>query len=227
MARKRWPGGDLRAELPGPLAHRLMAHRDAACRQEFLHHPQAEREAKVQPHRRRDDLGGIPVAGVAGIGSVVMPPIPRTARPGNRVVNKLTVPRATLCAAPLRPVAAPLRSLVRRVAQSERGVVAMLVAARVRLLLRSCGPLPRPLRSRCCCVAAPLRRLERWPLHVRQPQPQTPLVALRRRYFLHPHVQLPHLENPHARRLRRRVFVSKPRLQPSASRAAGRTPSQP
>ncbi len=106
-----------------------------------------------------------------------MPPIPRTARPGNRVVNKLTVPCTTLCAAPLRPVAAPLRSLVRRVAQSERGVVAMLVAARVRLLLRSCGPLPRPLRSRCCCVAAPLRRLERWPLHVRQPQPQTPLVA--------------------------------------------------
>jgi hypothetical protein len=46
------------AEFLRPCPYRLMGDDDAAGRQHVLDHAQAERKAKVQPHRVRDDLGG-------------------------------------------------------------------------------------------------------------------------------------------------------------------------
>src|SRR6185369_5805951 len=54
------------AELERPLAHGLVADGDAAGGQQLLDHPQAEREAEVEPDRVADDLRREPVAGVGG-----------------------------------------------------------------------------------------------------------------------------------------------------------------
>src|ERR1043165_1240553 len=53
-----------RAELAHPLADRLIGDRHAPFRQEFLHIPQAERKAQVQPDRVANDLGWETVAAV-------------------------------------------------------------------------------------------------------------------------------------------------------------------
>jgi hypothetical protein len=45
-----------------------MADHDATCRQHFLDHAKAEREAKVQPDRLADHLGWEAMAGIAGSG---------------------------------------------------------------------------------------------------------------------------------------------------------------
>src|SRR4051794_25656853 len=54
------------AELQRPLAHGLVADRDAARGQRLLDHPQAEREAEVEPDGVADDLRREAVAGVGG-----------------------------------------------------------------------------------------------------------------------------------------------------------------
>src|SRR3954464_473420 len=54
------------AELEAPLPHGLGADVDAAGGQQLLDHPQAEREAEVEPDRVADDLRREPVAGVGG-----------------------------------------------------------------------------------------------------------------------------------------------------------------
>jgi hypothetical protein len=46
------------AELERPLPHRFVADEDAAGRQHLLDHPQAEREAEVEPDRVADTSGG-------------------------------------------------------------------------------------------------------------------------------------------------------------------------
>ena len=47
------------------LAHGFIADDDAACRQQLVHHPQAQRKSKVEPHSMADDLSREAVAGVA------------------------------------------------------------------------------------------------------------------------------------------------------------------
>jgi len=48
---------ELLAELERPLPHGFMTDHDAAGRHHVLDHAQAEREAKVQPHRLANHLG--------------------------------------------------------------------------------------------------------------------------------------------------------------------------
>ena len=55
------------AELERPLAHGLVADGDAARGQQLLDHPQAEREAEIEPDGVADDLRREPVAGI-GLG---------------------------------------------------------------------------------------------------------------------------------------------------------------
>ena len=55
------------AELERPLPHGFVAHEDAASGQHLLDHPQAQREAEVEPDRVADDLGREAVAGVGGL----------------------------------------------------------------------------------------------------------------------------------------------------------------
>jgi len=70
------------AELQRPLPNGLVADGDAARGQQLLHHPQAEREAEVEPDRVADDLRREAVAGVGGLarrhaGPVAGSPPPR------------------------------------------------------------------------------------------------------------------------------------------------------
>ncbi len=51
-------------ELPTPLQHGLVGHHYAAFGQQFFYITVAEVEAKVEPHRVRDDFLGEPKAGV-------------------------------------------------------------------------------------------------------------------------------------------------------------------
>ena len=62
------PVGELLAELERPLPDGLVADHNAACRQHFLDHAQAEREAKVQPHRLADHLGREAMASIGRLG---------------------------------------------------------------------------------------------------------------------------------------------------------------
>src|SRR4051794_7568094 len=84
--------GKALAELARPLAHGLMADRDAASRQHLLHHAKAQRKAEVEPDRVADDLGWKAIAGVGGLGAgchaghLPVPACPAKPRP------KLTVP---------------------------------------------------------------------------------------------------------------------------------------
>src|SRR5215469_722834 len=48
------------------MPHGFVAGDDAASGQQLLHHTKTERDAKIQPHRMADDLGGEPIPGVAG-----------------------------------------------------------------------------------------------------------------------------------------------------------------
>src|SRR3954447_2253554 len=70
VAGPRQPAADLvrerLAELQRPLPHRLVADGDAAGGQQLLDHPQAEREAEVEPDRVADDLRREAVTGVGG-----------------------------------------------------------------------------------------------------------------------------------------------------------------
>src|SRR3712207_3906643 len=59
---------ELLAELEGPLPDRLVADLDAAEGQHLLHHPKAQRKAKVQPDRVADQLRREAVAGVGVLG---------------------------------------------------------------------------------------------------------------------------------------------------------------
>src|SRR4051794_6631310 len=72
VAGPRQPAADLvrerLAELERPLPHGLVADGDAAGGQQLLDHPQAEREAEVEPDRVADDLGREAVAGVGRSG---------------------------------------------------------------------------------------------------------------------------------------------------------------
>ena len=65
--RRRMLIGEVAAELLRPCSDRLVGDDDAAGRQHVLDHAQAEREAKIQPHCMRDDLGGKAVAAVERI----------------------------------------------------------------------------------------------------------------------------------------------------------------
>jgi hypothetical protein len=58
--------GEALAELERPLPHGFVADADAARGQQLLHHAQPERKAEIQPHGGADDLGGKPMALVAG-----------------------------------------------------------------------------------------------------------------------------------------------------------------
>src|SRR5690349_2938723 len=62
--------GELLAKLEAPLADRLVADLDAAEGQHLLHHPKAQRKAKVQPDRVADQLWRKAMAGVEGLGRV-------------------------------------------------------------------------------------------------------------------------------------------------------------
>jgi hypothetical protein len=59
--------GELLAELEPPLPDRLMTDLDAPEGQHLLHHPKAQRKAKVQPDRVADQLWRIAMAGVKGL----------------------------------------------------------------------------------------------------------------------------------------------------------------
>jgi hypothetical protein len=66
-----WPAasqaiGETRAEFLAPAAHRLVGDDNAMLGQEQLNIPQAEAEHVVQPHGVANDLGGEPMAIVAG-----------------------------------------------------------------------------------------------------------------------------------------------------------------
>ena len=65
--RRRISIGEVAAELLRPCPDRLVGDDDAAGRQHVLDHAQAEREAEVQPHCMRDDLGGKTMAAVERI----------------------------------------------------------------------------------------------------------------------------------------------------------------
>src|SRR3982751_4020252 len=60
--------GEVLTELARPLAHRLMAHVDAAGGQHLFHHAQAQRKAEVEPNGVADDFARKAVAGVGGLG---------------------------------------------------------------------------------------------------------------------------------------------------------------
>ena len=55
--------GDVPTEFQAPLADRFVADRNATGHQHLFNHPQAQREAKIQPNGRRDDFAGVAVAG--------------------------------------------------------------------------------------------------------------------------------------------------------------------
>src|SRR5215207_5479352 len=80
------------AELAPPLAHGLVADRDAAGRQHLFDRAQAQRKAEVEPDGVADDLAWKAVAGVGGLGGTCharhlpVPALPAKPRP------KLTVP---------------------------------------------------------------------------------------------------------------------------------------
>src|SRR3954471_24122072 len=57
--------GEALAELARPLPHGLIAHLDAASREDLIHVAQAQRKAEVEPDRVADDLGREAIAGVA------------------------------------------------------------------------------------------------------------------------------------------------------------------
>src|SRR3954468_6141227 len=78
------------AELQRPLAHGLVADGDAARGQQLLDHPQAEREAEVEPDGVADDLRREAVAGVGG------PDRLRHARPVAGAPPARNLPRANL-----------------------------------------------------------------------------------------------------------------------------------
>ena len=59
-------GGIRAAEFPTPSPDRLMADHDAALSQHLLDHPQAQREAEVQPYGLGNDRRGIAMAGIEG-----------------------------------------------------------------------------------------------------------------------------------------------------------------
>jgi hypothetical protein len=93
----RQPAADLvgehLAELQRPLADSFMADDDAARGQQFIDHPQAEREAEVEPNGMADDLGRETVAGVAGNGGRYHPArLPGSAPSHKPASPKLTVP---------------------------------------------------------------------------------------------------------------------------------------
>src|SRR4051794_5023627 len=58
-----WPN------LPGPLAHRLRAHVDAAGGKHLLTHAQAQGKAELKQDGVADDLAGKGAAGVGGFGA--------------------------------------------------------------------------------------------------------------------------------------------------------------
>src|SRR4029453_299797 len=60
--------GELLAELEAPLPDRLVTDFDAPESEHLLHHPKAQRKAKVQPDRVADQLRREAVAGVEGLG---------------------------------------------------------------------------------------------------------------------------------------------------------------
>jgi hypothetical protein len=62
------PVGKLLAELERPLPHGLVADHDAPCRQHFLDHAQAEREAKVEPDRLANHLRWKAIPGIGRLG---------------------------------------------------------------------------------------------------------------------------------------------------------------
>ena len=57
--------GEPLAKLQRPLPHRLVTDDDAAGGQHLLDHPQAQREAEIQPDRVADDLGRKAVTGIS------------------------------------------------------------------------------------------------------------------------------------------------------------------
>src|SRR4051794_16049285 len=97
IARTGQPAPDLvgkaLAELAPPLADRLVADRDAASREDLIHHAQAQGKAEVEPNGVANDLGREAVAGVGRLGAgcqaghLPVPACPAKPRP------KLTVPR--------------------------------------------------------------------------------------------------------------------------------------
>jgi hypothetical protein len=58
--------GELLAEFARPLPYSFVADDDATRGQQLLHHPEAKREAEIQPHGIADDLGREPVPAVTG-----------------------------------------------------------------------------------------------------------------------------------------------------------------
>src|SRR6266550_3393830 len=58
--------GEALAEFARPLPHGFVADDDAARGQQLLNHAEPERKAEIQPHGVADDLGGKPMALVAG-----------------------------------------------------------------------------------------------------------------------------------------------------------------
>src|SRR5215217_4690273 len=54
--------GECLAELQSPLAHCLMADRNATRPEDLVHMPQAQGEAEIEPDRVADDLGREAVA---------------------------------------------------------------------------------------------------------------------------------------------------------------------
>src|SRR5689334_15850122 len=93
--------GEALAELARPLSHGFVADDDAARRQQLLHHAQPERKAKIQPHGVADDLGGKPMALVAGVSggrhSTRLPTPVRQRNPAGYI--KLAVPLRQLLVA--------------------------------------------------------------------------------------------------------------------------------
>ena len=63
------PVRELVAEFACSLSHGFVADDDAAGGQQLLYHTQPEREPEIQPDRVADDLGGEPIAGIAGASS--------------------------------------------------------------------------------------------------------------------------------------------------------------
>ena len=72
--------GIVAPELPRPPSHSLVGDNNAALQQHLLDQTKAEREAKVQPHRMRDDHRRKPMALVADggrshVGEFIGPPV--------------------------------------------------------------------------------------------------------------------------------------------------------
>src|SRR5689334_25075001 len=89
------------AELARPLPHGFVADDDAAGGQQLLNHAQPERKAEIQPHGVADDLGGKPMALVAGVSggrhSTRLPSPVRQRNPAGYI--KLAVPLRQLLVA--------------------------------------------------------------------------------------------------------------------------------